>query len=64
MKFAIHFATIAIVLTPLSACAEEDVVQSDKDIEVVETDGYADAIDNEFLGTDERGSGNLTEDKR
>lgn len=64
MKLPIHFATMALVLASLSACAGEDVVQSEKNIEIVETDGYADAFDNELLQADERDAGNLNQEKR
>lgn len=64
MKFRIDFATMAIVLTSLSACAGEDVVQSDKSIEIVEADGFANAIDEEFLQADARDAGNLNEETR
>jgi len=64
MKLPILFATMALVLASLSACAGEDVVQSEKNIEIVETDGYADAFDNELLQADERDAGNLNQEKR
>lgn len=64
MKLPIHFATMAIILNSLSACAGEEVVQPGKNIEIAETDGSADAIDNELLQADERGAGKLSEEAR
>lgn len=57
MRFPIHFGKIAIVLTSLSACAEEEPVQPGNRIEVIEVEGYADDIDNALIEANERDYG-------
>jgi hypothetical protein len=64
MRIPIHLAAVAIAFASLSACAEEDAVPSDKNILIVETDGFADEIDNELLKADEVDGGNSSEENR